>query len=107
MTTEHPRPVPIWAWPLAFLAGAFLTNAVPHAVMGLTGQAFPTPFSGGPPNLSSAEINILWSAVNVAAGLGLLYAIRNWTGRFAIRLVIAVAALVFGLVLANAFSTMM
>jgi hypothetical protein len=104
---DRPMPVPIWAWPLALLAGAFLINAVPHAVMGLTGQAFPTIFSGGPPNLSSAAVNVSWSAINLAAGVGLLCAIRRWTGTLAIRLVAALGALAFGLVLANAFSTMM
>lgn len=99
--------IPIWAWPVALLAGAFLVNAIPHAVMGLTGQAFPTIFSGGPPSLSSALVNVLWSAINVAVGVGLLYAIRRWTGTLAIRLGAAFGAFAFGLVLANAFSTMM
>jgi hypothetical protein len=104
---DRPMPVPIWAWPLALLAGAFLINAVPHAVMGLTGQAFPTIFSGGPPNRSSAAVNVIWSGINLAAGGGLLYAIRRWTGTPAIRLVMAFAAFGFGLMLAVVFSTTM
>ena len=104
---EDRTSIPIWAWPVALLAGAFLVNAIPHAVMGLTGQAFPTVFSGGPPNLSSAVVNVIWSAINLAVGIGLLYVIRRWTGMPAIRLVAALGAFAFGLVLANAFSTMM
>lgn len=107
MTTGRSRPVPIWAWPVALLAGAFLVNAIPHGVMGLTGQAFPTLFSGGPPNLSSAVVNVLWAAINVTAGWALLYAIRAWKGTVAIRLVVAAAMLGFGLLLAQAFSTML
>lgn len=71
-----------WYLPVArFLAGAFLCNAVPHLVQGLTGQQFQTPFAGG--GLSSPVVNVLWGAANLTAG-GFLLGVggfrlgRNW-----------------------------
>ena len=55
-----------------FFAGAFLANVVPHFVQGTCGNRFPTPFakpSGR--GLSSAPVNMVWSLVNLAAGLAL------------------------------------
>lgn len=104
MADAASRSTPLWVWPLALLAGAFLINAVPHGVMGVTGRAFPTVFSGGPPNLSSPELNVVWSAINVVLGLGLLYAIRLWTGSLAVRLVVAAGMFGFGVALARVFS---
>ena len=59
-------------------AGAFLTNAVPHSVRGVTGERFPTPFADPPGvGLSSPTENIVWGAVNVVIGGALL---RGFTG---------------------------
>ena len=49
----------------AFLAGMFLTNAIPHLVKGITGQSHMTPFK----RVSPAWLNIIWSFVNVYLGL--------------------------------------
>lgn len=52
-----------------FLAGAFLTNAVPHFVHGISGEAFPSPFATPPGvGLSSPEINMAWALVNLVVG---------------------------------------
>lgn len=107
MTQAQARPVPIWGWIAAFFAGLFLINTVPHGVMGLTGQAFPTALSGGPPNLSSAMVNVVYAAANAAIGFWLLHLLRPWRGRTAVRAVIVLAAVAFGVVLAWTFSTMM
>ncbi|MDR0829875.1 MAG: hypothetical protein LBN95_07170 [Prevotellaceae bacterium] len=53
----------------AFFAGIFLTNAVPHFVNGISGNAFPTPFAT--PHgigLSSPLTNILWALFNLLVG---------------------------------------
>lgn len=70
-----------------FLAGAFLCNAVPHLIQGLTGQQFQTPFAGG--GLSSPLVNVLWGTANLTAG-GFLLSVggsgsgatgkRSWPG---------------------------
>ena len=54
-------------------AGAFLTNAVPHFVNGISGHSFPTPFANPPgKGLSSPLINILWAVANLLVGYLLL-----------------------------------
>ncbi len=102
-TTSQP---PIWAWPAAFFVGAFLVNAIPHGVMGVTGQAFPTLFSGCPPNLSPAWLNVVWSLINIAIGFGLLRLISRWRDLAAVRWTMIVGGALFALVLAFTFSSL-
>ena len=53
----------------AGLSGALLTNAVPHAVKGMTGEKFPTPFASPPGvGLSPPLHNVAWGALNLAVG---------------------------------------
>lgn len=57
----------------AFLAGAFLANAVPHFVNGVSGNPFPSPFANPPgKGLSSPLVNVLWGLLNLLAGYLLL-----------------------------------
>ena len=52
-----------------FFGGAFLANAVPHFVNGISGRPFRTPFASPPgKGLSSPLINVLWGSFNVAMG---------------------------------------
>ena len=52
-----------------FFAGVFLTNAVPHFVNGISGNAFPTPFANPPgQGLSSPLTNVLWALFNLLVG---------------------------------------
>ena len=52
-----------------FFAGAFLANAVPHFVHGVSGDKFPSPFSKPPgQGLSSPVINVLWGLFNLIVG---------------------------------------
>ncbi len=52
-----------------FFAGAFLANAVPHFVHGISGDCFPSPFANPPGRgLSSPLVNVLWGLGNMAAG---------------------------------------
>ena len=46
------------AW---FFGGAFLANAIPHLVNGISGSPFQSPFASPPgQGLSSATVNVLW-----------------------------------------------
>ena len=57
----------------SLFAGAFLANAVPHFVQGISGNKFPSPFSKPPgKGLSSATVNIVWALFNVLVGYVLL-----------------------------------
>lgn len=56
-----------------FGAGVFLTNAIPHAVSGLTGRRFPSPFAKPPGvGLSGPTTNVLWGGANAAIGYWLI-----------------------------------
>ncbi len=56
-----------------FFAGAFLANVVPHFIHGVSGDAFPTPFSSPPgKGLSSPFVNVLWACFNLLVGYLLL-----------------------------------
>ena len=49
--------------------GAFLANAVPHAVSGMMGKPFQSPFAKPPgEGLSSSTVNVLWGFLNLAIG---------------------------------------
>jgi hypothetical protein len=58
---------------VAFFAGAFLCNSIPHLVCGLMGEPFPTPFAKprGVGN-SSPLTNFLWGMFNLLVGVSLL-----------------------------------
>lgn len=44
-----------------FFGGALLTNALPHFISGVRGEAFQTPFASPPgEGLSSSTVNALW-----------------------------------------------
>lgn len=60
-----------------FFGGAFLVNAVPHFVQGLSGAPFQTPFAK-PRGVgeSSPLANVIWGAFNFAVAAGLLYYLR-------------------------------
>ena len=52
-----------------FFGGAFLANAIPHAVGGMMGRPFQSPFAKPPgEGLSSSTVNVLWGFFNVAVG---------------------------------------
>ncbi len=56
-----------------FFGGMFCANAIPHAVSGMCGRSFQSPFatpSGR--GLSSSTVNVLWGAVNLALGYVLI-----------------------------------
>ena len=53
---------------LAFLAGMFLTNGVPHFVSGIAGKSHMTPLAKD----SSALVNVVWAYINFLLGLWLV-----------------------------------
>ncbi|MCW6510381.1 hypothetical protein [Lichenifustis flavocetrariae] len=62
-----------------FFGGAFLSNAIPHLVSGVRGEAFQSPFAKPPgKGLSSATVNVLWGACNLLVAYLLLVQV----GRF-------------------------
>lgn len=88
-----------------FFGGAFLTNAIPHAVSGLMGRPFQSPFARPPgEGLSSSTVNVLWGFFNLAVGYLLVcrvgdFALRDSEAVFALGL----GALLAGLLLARTF----
>ncbi len=90
------------AW---FFGGAFLANAVPHLVSGISGSPFQSPFASPPgEGLSSAMINVLWGMFNLAAA----YVLVIHVGRFRLRrwghtVAFGFGALLMAIMLARAF----
>lgn len=59
---------------MAFFAGIFFVNMLPHYIHGITGKEFPTPFADPPGvGLSSPAMNVVWAVINFFIGIGLFY----------------------------------
>jgi hypothetical protein len=83
-----------------FFGGAFLANAVPHAVAGVMGSPFQSPFAKPPgQGLSSSTVNVLWGFLNLAVG----YLLVCQVGHFELRDPADVAALGLGALLLSLF----
>jgi hypothetical protein len=81
--------------------GAFLANAVPHTVSGMTGRPFQSPFAKPPgEGLSSSIVNVLWGFFNLAVG----YVLVCRVGDFDLRNTAEIAALGLGMILIGLFS---
>jgi len=88
----------------AFFAGAFLANAVPHFVNGVSGNPFPTPFADPPgEGLSSPTLNVIWGLANIVVGY-LLYRCGKLQGNRWAHLLFFVGAAAMGLMLGEHFS---
>jgi hypothetical protein len=59
-----------WLHLVAYLfGGAFLANAVPHAVAGVMGRPFQSPFAKPPgQGLSSSTVSVVWGFANLVIG---------------------------------------
>jgi hypothetical protein len=76
-----------------FFGGAFLVNAIPHFVSGVSGHPFPSPFSSPPgQGLSSPTVNVWWGALNLLVAYLLLCRV----GRFEARRIAHVAPAAIG-----------
>src|ERR1700732_4425860 len=88
-----------------FFAGAFLANAVPHFVNGMSGSPFQSPFASPPgEGLSSATVNVLWGTFNLTVA----YLLIARVGKFDLRLtthvvVLGLGALIMAMMLAQSF----
>jgi hypothetical protein len=88
-----------------FFGGAFLTNTMPHFVMGVTGHPFQSPFASPPgEGLSPAMVNVLWGAFNLAIGYLLLCRVGTFDLRRTRHVLVAGGGgLLMALMLAHAF----
>jgi hypothetical protein len=88
-----------------FFGGAFLANAIPHLVNGISGSPFQSPFASPPgQGLSSATTNVLWGMFNLVVAHVLVARV----GRFDLRqtrhtVAIGLGVLLTALMLAWAF----
>jgi hypothetical protein len=88
-----------------FFGGAFLANAVPHFVNGVSGNAFQSPFASPPgEGLSSSTVNVLWGLFNLAVAYLLVLRVGSFNLRKTTHvLTIGAGILVMSLMLARAF----
>ena len=72
-----------WCHDIAyFFGGAFLVNAIPHFVSGVTGHPFQSPFASPPgQGLSPAWVNVLWGSANFVFAYLLLGRVGNFEFR--------------------------
>jgi len=88
-----------------FFGGAFLINAIPHFVSGVTGHPFPSPFASPPgQGESSAMVNVLWGTLNFV----IAYLLIGRVGTFQLRrtrdaLIVGVGGLLMAMMLSRAF----
>jgi hypothetical protein len=84
-----------------FFGGAFLCNAIPHAVSGLMGHPFQSPFAKPPgQGLSSSTVNVMWGFFNLAVA----YILVCHVGDFNLRSVAHTATLGLGILLMGLIS---
>ena len=95
----------IWLWIADCFGGAFVINAVPHFVNGISGRPFPTPFAHPPGRgNSSPTVNVLWAAFNLVVGYVLLHVLGRFEHRHVGDVIAAgLGGLVIALLLARAF----
>jgi hypothetical protein len=65
-----------------FFGGAFLANALPHLINGISGSAFQSPFANPPgQGLSSSMVNVLWGFFNLVIAYLLLCRVGSFNLR--------------------------
>ena len=105
MQTEIVQKPKWYHYIVAFIAGTFLANSIPHYVNGISGNQFPSPFAD-PPGFgnSSPTINVLWGLANLLVGY-LLLRFSSSRIKESVLMPIIFAGLVFvGVMLSLAFS---
>jgi hypothetical protein len=88
-----------------FFGGAFLVNALPHFISGVTGHPFQSPFATPPgEGLSSATVNVLWGSFNFAVAYLLLCRVGKFELRQTVHVCVAgLGGLLMALMSAYAF----
>ena len=91
-----------WVHLISYLfGGAFLINAVPHLVSGVSGRPFQTPFADPPgQGPSSSTLNALWGFLNLVVG----YLLVCQVGDFDLKNLADAAALAIGALAIALFS---
>jgi hypothetical protein len=69
-----------WGLEIAyFFGGVFLANALPHAISGLMGRAFQSPFAKPRgEGLSTSVTNVLWGFLNLVIAYALLVRVGDF-----------------------------
>ena len=88
-----------------FFGGAFLANALPHFINGISGRAFQSPFANPPgKGLSSSTVNVFWGFVNLTVAYVLVLGVGNFSPRDTWQVfAVALGVLFMSLMLARAF----
>lgn len=91
-----------------FIGGAFLVNAIPHFINGVSGRSFPTPFASPPgKGQSSPLVNVLWGTLNAVVGYFLVYRVGEFHSRsVADVLVLGAGGLLMALMLSRHFGSL-
>ncbi len=91
-----------------FWGGAFLANAIPHLVQGISGSPFQSPFAKPPgEGLSSATVNVLWGAFNLTVGYVLIARVGRLDFRKTMHVsVLGLGGLLMALFLAQHFGSL-
>ena len=91
---------------LAFFAGVFLVNGLPHFFHGISGERFPTPFPKPEGKTTSAPlVNVLWGTFNLVVGAALAKLSKLSFGFNSDCLILAVGGFIVAVVLAVYFGS--
>lgn len=92
---------------LAFFAGIFLVNVIPHYIHGISGKFFPTPFSNPPgKGLSSPSVNIVWATINFLISISIFYFAKITQRNKWIWIAVFAGGLVMSFYVANYFESL-
>jgi hypothetical protein len=88
-----------------FFGGAFLANALPHLLNGISGRSFQSPFAKPPgKGLSSSTVNVLWGFFNLVVAYLLVICVGAFSLHNAVQAAtLGAGALVMSVNLARAF----
>jgi hypothetical protein len=88
-----------------FFGGAFLVNAIPHFVSGVTGHPFQSPFATPPgQGLSPALLNVWWGSFNLVVAYLLLARVGHFELRKNSHIAVAgIGGLLMACMLSQAF----
>jgi hypothetical protein len=94
-----------WHLISCFFGGAFLANAIPHVVSGMTGRPFQSPFAKpSGQGLSSSTVNVVWGVFNLAVAYVLICRVGDFTlSSIADAAAVGLGFLLLGLLLARHF----
>ena len=92
-----------WFYLVAIPTALLLSNGIPHFVQGMSGNKFPSPFSGGPGTADEPWRNVLWGASNLVIGGVLLWVIRDGLSDVWLIVELLVLGIAYATILGHAF----